>query len=81
VGLAVAEGAAAEPLGKPAEERLARAGARNGRPCGTATAQDESAIFALVDELAVLAADLWSEGRLEDFPADEESPDADADAE
>lgn len=62
---------------QPSEERLVRVGSWNGQPAGSTAASDGSAILALVDELAVLAADLWSEGRLQNFPVDEESPDAD----
>ncbi len=34
-------------------------------------------ILALVDELAMLAADLWFAGKLDQFPVHEEPPDAD----
>jgi hypothetical protein len=59
---------------QPAEERPLRVG----RPAGCTTASDGSAILALVDELAVLAADLWFKGKLDNFSVDEEPPDADA---
>jgi hypothetical protein len=39
---------------------------------------EQSAIVALVDELATLAADLWLEGKLDAFPLIEE-PDDEAD--
>lgn len=44
-----------------------------------ATADQRSAILALVDELAVLAADLWFAGKLDEFPLEEEPADAEDD--
>lgn len=41
-----------------------------------ATADQRPAILALVDELAVLAADLWFAGKLDQFPLEEEPADA-----
>ncbi|MFO0570200.1 MAG: hypothetical protein U0263_31445 [Polyangiaceae bacterium] len=38
---------------------------------------DRTATYALIDELAVLAADLWFAGRLDDFPSHEETEDGD----
>jgi hypothetical protein len=44
-----------------------------------ATAGQPSDILRLLDELASLAADLWFEGRLDEFPIDEESLDTNDD--
>ena len=56
---------------------LRRADAREAPAPSDGTGDQRSAILALVDDLAVLAADLWFEGKLEKFPVHEESLDAD----
>jgi hypothetical protein len=50
----------------------------NATPNHASLHDEQSAIVALVDELATLAADLWLEGRLDEFLLVEE-PDDDAD--
>jgi hypothetical protein len=44
-----------------------------------ATAREQHAIVALVDELASLAADLWFAGKLDAFPPEKEPADGDDD--
>jgi len=58
---------------------LRRANACESAPSADATADQRSAILALVDELATLAADLWFAKKLENFPVHEESRDVDDD--
>ena len=65
-GSAVVTGALPRPLASVARECEVKA-----------ARQEPSAILALVDDLAVLAADLWFEGKLEKFPVHEEPLDAD----
>ena len=55
---------------------LRRAGALDDAPLRDARAGERSAILALVDELAILAADLWFAEKLDNFPVHEESADA-----
>jgi hypothetical protein len=50
-----------------------RTASSNVDPCNSAEAERTS-ILALVDELAVLAAELWFAGKLEDRRAEEETP-------
>lgn len=40
-------------------------------------APDSSAILSFLDELGRLAAELWAEGRLRNFPTNKETPDDD----
>jgi hypothetical protein len=44
---------------------------------GDATPHDRSAMLALIDELASLAADLWFVGKLDRFPLEEQPVDDD----
>jgi hypothetical protein len=46
-------------------------------PKTVAPCDELSAMFALVEDLARLAADLWLEGRLDDFATIEDPPDPD----
>ena len=65
--------------------RVARLGrefvsAGPGKPPGSAPLRavpEASAILSFLDELGRLAADLWAEGRLHNFPSNNEKPDDD----
>ncbi len=50
-----------------------------GPEAGPRDGDQRAAILALVDELALLAADLWAEGKLDNFTFNEDPPDADPD--
>lgn len=58
---------------------VSRASPRDEVLSDAAAAEERSATLALVDELAMLAADLWFAGRLDRFPVQEEAPDGDDD--
>lgn len=54
------------------------AGARNSQHgVPLRAAPDSSAILSFLDELGHLAAELWAEGRLQNFPTKKETPDDD----
>jgi hypothetical protein len=56
-----------------------RAKQRTEDPSSRATQEELSAILEIVDALALLAADLWFEGKLDRFPVAEEFSDGEED--
>lgn len=64
---------------EPASPGVVRARPRRRAEPAEVMTEERSAILALVDELAVLAADLWFAGKLDQFPLEEEPADAEDD--
>lgn len=67
-------------MAAPARERRAREGPglhRVASPDDARASDEARALAVLVDDLAVLAADLWFSGKLDAFPPDEDAADED----